>query len=324
MKQNIKTYKTSLLTAFLLLAILVYPTIIKAQQDAQYTQYMFNTISINPAYAGSRGVTSIVGLHRSQWVGLEGAPSTQTIGIHSPVGIREKVGIGLSVVNDEIGPTQETYFDATFSYTLNLSARAKLSFGLKAGGHLLDVRFSELNQYTNTDVLLQQDIDNKFSPNVGAGVYYHNGLTYIGFSAPNLLETEHFDETNSSNLGVSFLARERINYYLMAGHIFRLSDQWKFKPAFLGKYVNGAPLQADLSASFLYNDKISFGAAYRWSAALSATAGFQFSDALMIGFAYDRESTPLGDALFNAGTFEVFLRFELARGYDKLISPRFF
>lgn len=295
-----------------------------AQQDAQYTQYMYNTISVNPAYAGSRGVTSITGLHRSQWVGLDGAPSTQTISINAPIGFREKVGIGISVVNDEIGPTQETYLDIDFSYTVNVSERAKLSFGLKAGGHLLDVRFSELNTFTGSDVLLQQDIDNKFSPNIGAGIYYHNNRSYLGLSAPNLLETRHFDESNSSGDDVSFIARERINFYLIGGHIFDLNDKLKLKPSFLGKYVSGAPLQIDLSANFLIDEQITLGAAYRWSAALSGLVGYQFSEALMIGIAYDRETTQLGETIFNSGTLEVFLRFELARSYDKLISPRFF
>jgi type IX secretion system PorP/SprF family membrane protein len=322
-RRSQSTNKSIVVAVFCLVTVL-FSNKLEAQQDAQYTQYMYNTISVNPAYAGTRGVTSIVGLHRNQWVGLEGAPTTQTISINAPLGIREKIGLGISVVNDEIGPTQETYLDIDFSYTINVSERAKLSFGLKVGGHLLDVRYSELDTYTNSDILLQQDIDNKFSPNVGAGIYYHNGLTYFGLSAPNLLETKHFDEALNSNAGTTSLARERINFYLIGGHVFDLTSSLKFKPAFLSKYVSGAPLQVDLSANFLYDEQIMFGAGYRWSAALNAMVGFQFSDALMIGFSYDRESTALGDVLFNSGTYELVLRFELARSYDKLISPRFF
>lgn len=289
------------------------------QQDAQYTQYMYNTMSINPAYAGSRGVFSLAALHRSQWVGLEGAPKTQTLNLHTPVGESGKTGIGLSIINDDIGPTHETYFDIDFSYTINTSENGKLSFGIKAGGHLLDVCFDCLNQYNPNDLLLQSNIDNKFSPNVGAGIYYHNSdKWYVGLSAPNLLETKHFDESSLS------VAKERINYYLIGGYVFDLSSDVKLKPAFLIKAVSGAPLQADLSANFLINEKFTIGAAYRWSAALSAMAGFQVSESIMLGFAYDRETTELGNTQFNDGSYEVFLRFELFNRRDNIISPRFF
>jgi type IX secretion system PorP/SprF family membrane protein len=289
------------------------------QQDAQYTQYMYNTISINPAYAGSRGVFSIAGLHRSQWVGLEGAPRTQTLNFHTPIGKKGKVGLGFSLINDELGPTDETYFDIDFSYTINTSENGKLSFGVKAGGHLLDVAFSELNQYSANDILLQSNIDNKFSPNIGAGIYYRNSEKwYVGLSAPNLLETKHFDESSLS------VARERINLYLIGGYVFDMTDSVKFKPAVLFKAVSGAPLQADLSANFLINDKLTLGAAYRWSAAFSGLVGLQLSDSFMIGFAYDREVTELGNTQFNDGSYEVFLRFELFNNRDKIISPRFF
>ncbi|WP_234418235.1 type IX secretion system membrane protein PorP/SprF [Aquimarina aquimarini] len=297
-----------------------------SQQDAQYTQYMYNTISINPAYAGSRGVMSIMGLHRSQWVGLDGAPRTQTLTLNTPIGDNERVGLGVSIVNDEIGPTDETYFDIDFSYTLKTSERGKLSLGLKAGAHLLNVDFQQLSKFTSNDNLFATNIDNKFSPNVGVGVYYHTDRFYLGVSTPNLLETDHFDEssTQSNSSATSFLAEERINYYLIAGHVFDLSDDIKFKPAVLSKLVFGAPLQVDLSANFLVYDRLTLGAAYRWDAALSGMIGFQVSDALMIGFAYDRETTELGQTQFNDGSYEVMLRFELFKKYNRMLTPRFF
>ncbi len=297
-----------------------------AQQDAQYTQYMYNTISINPAYAGSRGVLSVMGLHRSQWVGLDGAPRTQTLTVNTPIGTSERLGLGLSIVNDEIGPTNETYFDIDFSYTIPTSDYGKLSFGLKAGGHLLNVDFQRLTQFNNNDNLFENNIDNKFSPNVGIGVYYHAERFYIGLSAPNLLETDHFDEstTDSNSTAISFLAEERINYYLIAGHVFDLSSEVKLKPAVLTKLVFGAPLQVDLSANFLLYDRLTLGAAYRWSAAVSAMVGFQVSDAMMIAFAYDRETTELGQTQFNDGSYEVMLRFELFKKYNRMLTPRFF
>ncbi len=297
-----------------------------AQQDAQYTQYMYNTITVNPAYAGSRGVMSIMGLHRSQWVGLDGAPRTQTLTLNTPIGNNERVGLGLSVVNDEIGPVDETYIDIDFSYTIPTSDDGKLSFGLKAGAHLLNIDFLRLTQFNQNDALFGNNIDNKFSPNVGIGVYYHTNKFYFGLSAPNLLETDHFDEssTSSDSDAVSFLAEERINYYLIAGHVFDLSDDVKFKPAVLSKLVFGAPLQVDVSANFLLYDRLTLGVAYRWSAAVTGTIGFQISDAMMIGFAYDRETTALGQSQFNDGSYEVMLRFELFKKYNRMLTPRFF
>ena len=158
-----------------------------AQQDAQYTQYMFNTLAVNPAYAGSRGVYSINALHRSQWVGMDGAPTTQTVNFNTPVS--ERVGVGLSIVNDEIGngTNQDTYFDGVFSYTIPTSDEGKLSFGLKAGGHFLSVDFNNLRNYqAQGSVLAPPNIDRKFSPNFGAGVYYHTDSFYAGLSDPNL------------------------------------------------------------------------------------------------------------------------------------------
>ncbi len=311
---------------FLLLISLLTRTSLVAQQDAQYTQYMYNTISVNPAYAGSRGVMSIMGLHRSQWVGLEGAPRTQTLTLNTPIGDNERVGLGFSIVNDEIGPTDETYFGVDFSYTIPTSEEGKLSFGLKAGGHLLNIDFLRLTQFNANDALFEANIDNKFSPQVGIGAYYHTEKFYFGLSAPNLLETDHFDESTSSSDSdaVSFLAEERINYYLISGYVFDINPDLKLKPAILAKLVFGAPLQVDLSANFLLYDRLTLGAAYRWSAAVTGQIGFQISDAMMIGFAYDRETTELGQAQFNDGSYEVMLRFELFKKYNRMLTPRFF
>lgn len=291
------------------------------QQDAQFTQYMYNTMSINPAYAGSRGVFSINALHRSQWVGVDGAPTSQTINVHSPVS--ERVGLGLSIVNDEIGngTNKDTYFDAVFSYTVPASQTGRISFGLNAGGHFLDVDFTRLQNYRPELVNDITNIDRKFSPNFGFGAYYHTEKFYVGASVPNMLETEHFDSSGDGN---SYLARERMHTYVMTGYVFELSDRTKFKPAVLIKAVSGAPLQADFSGSFLFNDKFTLGAAYRWDAALSALVGFQLSDQIALGLAYDKETTELGNTQFNDGSFEVFLRYEFKTRLKNILTPRFF
>jgi type IX secretion system PorP/SprF family membrane protein len=316
--------KKSFLASLFFLLIVWEPA--SAQQDAQYTQYMFNTMSVNPAYAGSRGQLSVAALYRSQWVGLKGGPVTQTLNLHSPIR-NSKLGYGLSIVNDEIGEgvVQETFFDGVVSYSVDVSLDGKLSFGLKFGGNLLNLDFEKLRQREGFEEAVNtENIQNKFSPNFGLGVYYHTNKFYAGLSAPNLLETEHFDRSGNDANSIDFLAKERINFYLITGYVFDLNSNFKFKPALLTKVVGGAPLQIDISGTFLFNDRFHLGAAYRWDAAISALAGFQISDQFMIGLAYDRETTELGGTQFNDGSFEVFLRFELVKSFQRLVSPRFF
>lgn len=308
----------------LLFLALIFAGEMNAQQDAQYTQYMFNTISVNPAYAGSRGQLSAAALYRAQWVGLEGAPTSQTVNIHSPIR-NSKLGYGISVVNDEIGDgtVQETYFDGVLSYTIEVARDAKLSFGVKAGLNVLNLDFNRLRNFDAEPVNVD-NIENRISPNVGIGFYYHTNKFYAGLSAPNLLQTEHFDNSQTDANSLQFLSQERINFYLITGYVFDLNGNLKFKPALLTKMVGGAPLQVDLSANFMFADKFTFGAAYRWDAAVSAMAGFQISDQFMLGLAYDRETTALGGTRFNDGSFEIFLRYELVKSFQRLVSPRFF
>ena len=289
-----------------------------AQQDAQYTQYMYNTIIVNPAYAGSRQSMNIFALHRRQWVGIEGAPVTNSISINTPIN-ESKIGLGLSVVNDQIGPSDENNIAVDFSYTITASNKYKMSFGLKASANLLNVDFTKLDQYPG-DPIFEENVDNKFSPNIGVGFYLHSDNSYIGISAPNLIETEHFDKSATSS--ESHIATEKINYYLIAGYVFELGPSVKFKPSLLTKYVQGAPLQVDVSANFLMSEKFVAGLAYRWSAAMSAMVGFQASDSWFIGYSYDFDTTALAD--YNSGSHEIFLRYELFSKYDKIISPRFF
>jgi type IX secretion system PorP/SprF family membrane protein len=244
--------------------------------------------------------------------------------LHSPIR-NSKLGYGISIVNDEIGDgvVQETYFDGVISYTIDVSREGKLSFGLKAGGNLLNLDFNQLRNF-DSEPVNSDNIENRFSPNVGLGLYYHSSRFYAGLSAPNLLQTEHFDNSQRDANTVQFLSKERINFYFITGYVFDLNGNLKFKPALLTKVVGGAPLQLDLSANFMFNEKFTFGAAYRWDAALSALAGFQISDQFMLGLAYDRETTDLGGTQFNDGSFEVFLRFELVKSFQRLVSPRFF
>jgi type IX secretion system PorP/SprF family membrane protein len=299
--------------------VLFFTITCHAQQDAQYTQYMYNTIVVNPAYAGSRQTMSVFALHRTQWVGLDGAPVTNSISINTPFN-DSKVGLGLSFVNDQIGPSVENNIAVDFSYTIPLSYKYKMSFGLKGSANLLDVDFTKLDYYPGNPIF-ENNIDNKFSPNIGVGFYLHSDNSYIGLSAPNLLETKHFDGSATAS-SASHVATEKINYYLIAGYVFDLNPNLKLKPSLITKYVEGAPLQVDVSANFMMNEKFVAGVAYRWSAAMSAMVGFQASQSWFIGYSYDFDTTQL--AQYNSGSHEIFLRFELFNTYDKITSPRFF
>lgn len=290
-----------------------------AQQDAQFTNYMYNTININPAYAGSRDVLSVFGLYRTQWVGLEGAPQTGTFSINTPIG-ESRWGAGLGVINDRIGPSDETNIALDASYSVPLNENYKLSFGLKLSANFLNIDFNKLNIYNNFDPKFKENL-NRFSPNIGTGLYLHSDNTYIGLSVPNFLETKHFD-AYAGPTAISATAKERMNFYLIAGHVFELSESLKFKPAGLAKVVTGAPLQVDLTGNFMINDKFVLGLAYRWSAAISGLVGFQANRALFIGYGYDRETTKLAN--FNSGSHEIFIRYEFFKKFDKIVSPRFF
>lgn len=286
-----------------------------AQQDAQYTNYMYNTISVNPAYAGSRGVMSIFGLHRNQWIGLDGAPVTNVASINTPIE-NSNLGVGLSFVNDRIGASDETTISADISYTIQTSWNYRLSFGLKGTANLLNVDYTKLSRYDVIDPKFQNNIENEFSPNIGAGVYYYSDKLYLGLSVPNFLEHNEFNDNDSTT------SLERLHYYLIGGYVFDLSTNVQFKPAFMCKTVVGSPLQLDLSANFLFNEKFVLGAAWRWDAAVSAMAGFQISKGLYIGYGYDLETTQLAN--YNSGSHELFLRFELSKNKDRVITPRFF
>ena len=285
-----------------------------AQQDAQYTQYMYNTININPAYAGSRGVMSIFGLHRTQWVGLDGAPTTNAFSLNTPIN-NSNLGLGLSLVNDRIGPTSDNTISADISYSVPMSENYKLSFGIKASGNIFNLDTSKLTPAQANDPNLQ-NFNNEFSPNFGAGVYLHSDKLYFGLSVPNFLEDNKYNDNEVA------VFQERMNFYAIGGYVFDLSQSIKFKPAFLTKVVTGSPLQVDASANFLFFDKFMLGGAYRWDAAVSALAGFQVTDGLFIGYSYDMETTNL--RRYNSGSHEIFLRFELFSRVSKMVSPRFF
>lgn len=284
-----------------------------SQQDSQYTQYMYNTTLVNPAYAGSREKVSVFLLHRNQWVGLDGAPVTNNFSINTPLG-DSNFGIGLNFVNDEIGPVSENEISADLSYFVPISENFKLAVGLKATANLFHLDVNKLRIFNPADPQFQ-NVKTEFSPNIGAGLYLYSNKTYFGLSVPTLFESYRYNDNNIE------ITKQKMHYYFIAGHVFTLSENIDFKPAFLSKIVEGAPLQADVTANFLFFDKLTLGAAYRWNAAVSALAGFQISNSWFIGYGYDLETTKLAN--YNFGSHEVFLRYEFTNKV-KVSAPRFF
>ena len=308
---NIKLPKLFVFIALGFLLATVHET--QAQQDSQYTQYMYNTMSMNPGYSGSRGSLSMLALYRDQWVGLDGSPRTLNFGMHSPIGV-QGVGLGLGFTSDQIGPTTESIISADFSYTIDFEHDIKLAFGIKGGYSLLDLDPNKLTIYDPNDYDLAQK--NYGSPIIGAGFYLYSDKWYMGLSTPNFLETEHYNDVTVST------ATEKTHIYLIGGYVFTLSQNLKLKPAFLAKAVVGAPLSFDISANALLFERVSFGLAYRLDAAVTGMAGFQVNDNIMIGYAYDYETTEL--SRYNNGSHEIFLRFELGTRLRAKVNPRFF
>ncbi|MEM8764541.1 MAG: type IX secretion system membrane protein PorP/SprF [Bacteroidota bacterium] len=298
---------------FLTIALLM-GIVVQGQQDPQYTQYMYNTLNVNPAYAGSRGHLSALVMHRSQWVGINGAPTTQVLAVDGPVG--KNVGLGLVLTNDALGPANEFFIDGNFSYTLRLNDTDKrLSFGLKAGGRLFNVDFTE-GSTQNPDIAFQNNIENKFFPTIGAGVYYHNSKGYLGLAVPNFFSEEHYNGQEQ------VIATERLHYFLIGGKIFNMTPDVQFKPAFFVKWVPGAPIIADISANAMIRETLTFGVAYRWDDSFSGLFGLQISPDLSVGYAYDLTTTDLTD--YTSGTHEIFLRYEFKTVEKRLKSPRFY
>lgn len=286
-----------------------------AQQDPGYTQYMYNPLVINPGYTGSTGTLEAVLLHRSQWVGIEGAPETQSLTVHSPLA-NEKLGLGFSAVQDQLGPSRDIYLNGNFSYTINLSHETNLAFGIKAGARMLNIDWSKGRFYDEADALLNQNIDNKFIPQIGAGAFLYRENWYVGLSVPNFIRSDYYDDIAEE------VDPDRMHYYLTAGYVWDISDNLKFKPAVLARVVSGAPVEFDVSANFMFMEKFVLGAAYRFDDSVSVLAGFQLSRDFFIGYAYDYTTSDL--TKYNDGTHEILLRFQMNKKTSQIKSPRFF
>lgn len=287
-----------------------------AQQLPQFTQYMYNTIAVNPAYAGSRGALSIVGLNRNQWAGFDGGPQTQTLSIHSPLR-NDKIGLGLSMINDKTGYENLTYIYGDFSYTIQGNDKFKISFGLKAGITTYKLASELYNSAVNGNDQYFNDRLDRLNPNFGAGILFHSERWYIGLSIPKLL-------TNDLN-NSEYAALEVVHYYGIGGYVFDLNKNLKLKPSFMFKYTKGAALSTDLTANLLFDEKFWLGGSYRINGkqrAIGALVDFQVSEQFRIGYTYE---IPTGEIRpYTTGSHEILLMYEFKYTKAKMKSPRYF
>jgi type IX secretion system PorP/SprF family membrane protein len=299
-----------------ILSLLLVATFTKAQQDAMFTHYMYNTLWLNPAYAGTRDALTVTGIHRSQWVGFDGAPVDQSLTMHSPLN-NGKMGWGLSVQNDKIGPTKNLFIAGDYAYQLKLNSKSKLGLGIKAMLNIFNNNISKLKleDQTQTDNAFAQNVQS-VSPNFGAGIYYHRERFYLGLSTPKLL-------TNKFGSGAVSYNEER-HYFLIMGTVFNLSKNLKLKPTCFVKATESAPIEGDFTANFLIKDKLTLGAMYRTGDAFGALLGYQVTDAFALGYSFDW-STANTTGKYNAGSHEIMLRYDLVSlTKAKIKSPRYF
>jgi len=292
-----------------------------AQQAPMYTHYMDNTLVVNPAYAGSRDALTVTAINRIQWVGFDGSPVTQSITIHSPL-TNEHIGLGFSVLNDKIGPTNTTAVAVDYAYRFNLTENSKMSFGLSVGMNVFQANLNTLQLDLQNDQVFLTDINNRIMPNIGFGAYYSTERFYAGFSVPNLLENSYSEiaQTSSSTL----IGKEQRHYFFIAGSMIRLSDNLEFKPTTYIKVTSASPVEADLTASFVIQKRFLLGAMVRTGDALGALVGFDVTDQFHIGYSFDW-SYGLQTFRYNQGTHEIVLRYDFLLPNRKQIhSPRNF
>lgn len=286
-----------------------------AQQEAMYTQYMFNTLAINPAYAGSRNVVSATALFRNQWSGIEGAPKTQTFSIDAPIN-QKRVGLGLQIFGDKLGRTKNTGTVASYAYRIRMN-NASLSFGLQGSLSQFSTDYTGIAldpSGTSIDLAFLNN-NSKVLLNFGTGAYYNTDRFYVGLSSPELINNVLPGSETSYN-------KQAIHLFLMSGYVFTLNSMFKLKPSVLLKGVKGSPLQADLNTSIWIKDVLSVGAQYRTNADVSALVEIQATPQIRFGYAYDHSTTPLSN--FNSGSHELMLRYEFGFQRGKVLTPRYF
>ena len=271
-----------------------------SQQLPQFSQYMVNMIVVNPAYAGSRERLNVTFLNRNQWVGVNGAPVTQTFSMHTAIP-NKNLGVGLSLVHDELGYENTTFVYADVSYTININEDYRLSFGIKAGFSKYGLDPDLLMDPSAVGDQYLDKIFNKAKPNFGFGFFYRSDDWFLGLSSPRMI-------TYNNATDIEYVAIERASYYLNGGYMLEFNPQLKFKPTFLVKYTNGAPVSFDLTANFLINEKLWLGAAYRFGDALGGMISIQATDNLRFGYSYEFITSEINP--YTSGSHEIFISYE--------------
>ena len=291
----------------------------QGQQQAMYTQYMFNGLAINPAYAGSHQTLEFTALARQQWTGLEGAPSTQTFTAHSPLKNRS-IGLGLSVIHDKIGVTGQFGIYGAYSYRIQFHNKGVLSMGLQAGFTQYQEDLTQLQGSIRNpgDPNFSQDQVSKFMPNFGAGLYYYTKRYYMGISSPHIVQNKLDDiETFDSE------AKQSRHYFFTTGYVFDLSRSVKFKPNLLLKVVEGAPVEADINLNFLFQELLWAGVSYRSFDSFDAILQLNVTEQFSIGYAYDFATTTDLKRL-HSGSHELMLNYRLKPPRRRMLTPRYF
>lgn len=288
-----------------------------AQTEPMYSQYMFNMLNVNPAYAGSRGTTTASALFRKQWVEMPGSPQTTVISIDQAS--REgRVGLGLQLLDDKLGIERTTGVMASYAFRIPVSDQGVLSLGLRGGILNYRANFTEVNTFAPNDPTFNQNV-NGILPAAGAGVYYTTDKFYVGLSIPSLLETK-LNAREQADVKSGTLKNMHLFYTM--GMVMDLSDQVKLKPSMLIKRVNGAPVQFDFNTNVWLMDKIAFGASYRTKDAIVGLVEWQINDQLRFGYSYDHTISNLRP--FSQATHELMLRFEIGSSRSSFVSPRYF
>lgn len=290
-----------------------------AQFEPQFTQYMFNEMFINPAYAGSRDNIAMTAVYRNQWVGIDGAPVTQTFSGHAPLK-NKKIGLGISLMNEEIGVTHDMAIFTNYAYRIPVRNDAVLSMGLQAGLINHQEKLLEIKTQDGGDVSFSSNTPRLLLPNAGFGVYYFTKKYYAGLSIPRLLENK-IDPTNNGKVS-NEVHMSYWHYYLMGGYVHDLTEDIKLKPTMMIKAVSGAPLEADIGIHALLKETLWIGVSYRTKDSWAAIAGFQINRQLRVGYSYDYTITDLRQ--FNSGTHEITLGYDLSFDKNKIITPRYF
>jgi len=301
----------------LIVIVMFFSLGVKAQQDPMYTQYMENIEILNPAYAGSKDVLSMMAVSRNQWVSMPGAPDTRSLSINSPIN-RSNMGLGLSILSDKIGVIKQNGLYADYSYKLNFSNGRVLALGLKGGINFYQAGLADLQTNDPNDPVFAQDINRSFLPNLGVGAFFSSNRYYLGLSAPKLIE----NKISANGFSTQNVSRERIHLFFMAGYVFDVNRIVKFKPSIMARFVANSPVSFDLNSTFMFYDRLWVGAMYRLGDSFGGLFQLKVTNQIKIGYSYDLSINQLG--AYNGGTHEIMVTYDFNLGQGKIRSPRYF